>query len=324
MRILFRVLAAFVILVNLSGAGRSDPLVLRSSVVDLDTEDDQIDRVGPLKFQGGLKLTSRDPRFGGLSGLAVSDDGRRLSAVTDRGNWVHLIPITSPIGSLTGIAAAEIGKLINPDGAPVRKKHESDAESLTGIDGGVAVSFEHRHRLWLYRGAPNPFRARPREIAFPARSRAGPANKGMEALARLRDGRLIAIAEDFPEDGPFTQGWILQNRRWQGFRYRRHALFHPVGATTLPDGDLLVLERRFTYIGGFATRLVTLSPGSIRPAVDVKGRELVRLEPPLITENFEGIASYRSTAGETVLYLISDDNFLALQNTLLLKFSVER
>jgi len=32
-----------------------------------------------------------------------------------------------------------------------------------------------------------------------------------------------------------------------------------------------------------------------------------------VTENFEGIAAYWNEAGDTVLYLISDDNFSALQ-----------
>jgi len=58
----------------------------------------------------------------------------------------------------------------------------------------------------------------------------------------------------------------------------------------------------------------------ISPNAEVKGSEVAQLEWPLITENFEGASSYRNTAGETIIYLISDANFLVLQNTLLLKF----
>ncbi len=324
MKTLTGTIVVFLIFIDLSSMGRSEPLTVQTSAVDLHEEDDQIGRVGPLNFQGGLDVTSLDPRFGGLSGLAISADGSRLSAVTDKGDWVHFSPTLSPSGQLTGIAAAQIGDLLNLDGKPLRKKRNSDAESLITIDGGFAVSFERRHRLWFYRGTPNPLRARPTEFALPALSRAMPANKGMETLARLRDGRLIAIAEEFPKDAPYSQGWMFEKDRWHGFRYRRHALFVPVGAAVLPDGRLLVLERRYSFIGGFGTRLVAIYPGSIRPGADITGRELARFERPLITENFEGIAAYRNAAGKTVLYLISDDNFIALQRTILLKFALER
>src|SRR4030095_6964263 len=41
-----------------------------------------------LYWRGGSKLASRDPRFGGLSGLALSGDGNRLLAVSDEGWWL--------------------------------------------------------------------------------------------------------------------------------------------------------------------------------------------------------------------------------------------
>ncbi|MDA1323180.1 MAG: esterase-like activity of phytase family protein [Proteobacteria bacterium] len=324
MKVFAGTIAFTLVFVILSGTGRSEPLSVRANAVNLHDENDQIRRVGSLIFRGGLHLTSPEPRFGGLSGLAISADGSQLSAVTDRGDWVRFAPVATRSGQLTGLDRAQIGRLLNLDGKPLRGKRDSDAESLSVIDGGFAVAFERRHRLWLYRGTPNPFLSRPTDMILPALSQAMPPNAGVEVLARLRDGRVIAISEDFPRDASYAQGWIFEERRWRGFRYSRHALFLPAGATTLPGGDLLVLERRFSYIGGFGTRLVVLSPKSIRPGAEVTGQEVARFEEPLITENFEGIASYRNGAGETVLYLISDDNFNALQRTILLKFTLER
>ena len=37
-------------------------------------------------------------------------------------------------------------------------------------------------------------------------------------------------------------------------------------------------------------------------------------------DNFEGLALRRDRAGRTLLYLVSDDNFVPLQRTLLLQF----
>lgn len=323
MKALTGTITVFLVFANLCGAGRSQPLSIQTSPVDLHSEDDQINRVGRLKFQGGLDLKSNDARFGGISGLAASADGRRLSAVTDKGDWLYFSPRISPTGRLTGVEKAQIGDLLNPKGKTLRRKRDSDAESLSRIDGGFAITFERRHRVWLYRGTHNPFRARPTEfplLSFPGKMRR---NKGLEASARLGDGRLLVLAEDFPKKASFAWGWVLGDGQWRGFRYRRRASFRPTGAVTLPDGRLLVLERRFSYIGGFGTRLVAVHPSSIRPRADITGRELARLDHPLVTANFEGITSHRTDSGEVVLYLISDDNFNSLQRTILLKFALD-
>ena len=45
-------------------------------------------RHGQLIFLGGFELASKDSRFGGLSGLALTKDGKRLYAISDRGYWL--------------------------------------------------------------------------------------------------------------------------------------------------------------------------------------------------------------------------------------------
>ena len=109
---------ATLILVISCGMGRLEPLSVQTNSVNLHNEDDQINQVGSLIFQGGLNLTSLDPRFGGFSGLTISADGRRLSAVTDRGYWVHFRPAFVSTGRLTGIDDAQIGRLQNLGGKP--------------------------------------------------------------------------------------------------------------------------------------------------------------------------------------------------------------
>ena len=62
-------------------------------------------------------------------------------------------------------------------------------------------------------------------------------------------------------------------------------------------------------------------------------RELVRLEPPLTLDNFEGLDARRDASGRTLLYLVSDDNACGkrqvvvaprvLQRTLLLQFDLQ-
>ena len=49
---------------------------------------------------------------------------------------------------------------------------------------------------------------------------------------------------------------------------------------------------------------------------------LLEAHDNLNIDNMEGIAAHRSASGETILTLISDDNFSALQRTLLMQFAL--
>ncbi len=323
-RLLPALAALLAILPALIAPSAARPLALGVAPVPLNAERPGADAAGALRFQGALVLTARDRRFGGISGLAASPDGRRLIFVTDRGDWITATPRHDGRGRLVGLDQAETGALIGPDGLVPGGKRNRDAESIARLDGGYVVSFEHRHRLWRYRATATPFAAPPTEIPLPADLYGAPPNGGIEALAALGDGRLLALAEKFPKDRSYLRGWIWTRGLWRGFRWRREGLFHPTGAVLLPGGDLLVLERRFTFLGGFAARLVRLDPATIKPGALVTGREIARIEPPLIAENFEGIAALRAPGGGIRLYLISDDNFHPLQRTILVQFALDR
>ena len=97
--------------------------------------------------------------------------------------------------------------------------------------------------------------------------------------------------------------------------YKRAARFRPAG-------DILVLERRYTLIGGVAALLRRLPQESIRRGARLDGAEIARLQPPLNVDNMEGIAVRRNGAGGTLIYLLSDDNYSVLQRTLLLMFEL--
>jgi hypothetical protein len=319
---IFRSVCAIFLFGAMDISAFAEPLRVEAEPVALKGDDDRITRVGGLGYLGGLKLSSPDNRFGGLSGLAVSPDGRTLHAVTDRGDWIRLEPILEPNGRLVGIKRATIGRLIRPNGRPAGNKINADAESLFRYKGGFAVAFEHNHRIWHYRGGKNPFQQRPIIIATPKLLRRAHRNKALEAVVSLPDGRIVAIAEDYPTEQKWFAGWVLDSGKWQPFRYLRTGRFHPVGAARLGHGNILILERRFSFLGGNASRLVSLDPSALHPGAVVRGREIARLQRPLITENFEGLDAYRGPGGQTRIYMISDDNFHFLQTTLLLHFEI--
>ena len=307
-------------------AAEAEDLAIRFSRVPLDPEYGAVRRVGELIFRGGLDLRSDDPRFGGLSALTVDAAGGRLLAVTDTGDWVSARLRYTRSGDLIGIDGARIGRLRGPGGRRYKLKRQRDAESVALTKDGLVVAFEHWHRLWLY---PAPGRdpgwsARPRAIVSPPGLRRAPSNSGLEALTALATGEFLAITEGLKAGDGAVRGWIGGIRKWRPIRYIPAARFRPTGATTLPGGDVLVLERRATWLGGLAARIVRLKPAALSGDKPLVGDEIARLELPLSVDNFEGIASRPGPDGAAMVYLVSDDNFSALQRTLLLMFELPR
>ncbi len=98
------------------------PLEIAARRIPLHAEDPERENVGALRFRGGLELTSDDARFGGLSALLLSEDGARLTAVTDRGHWVTARLIAEADGAPRALAEAEIGALHGPGGRHLRGK----------------------------------------------------------------------------------------------------------------------------------------------------------------------------------------------------------
>jgi hypothetical protein len=290
------------------------PIGVTARSVPLDYRDDRIHTIGKLRYRGGLSLGADEPHFGGLSGLIVSADGARITAVSDMGYW-----LTGSLGygggDLVTIADVTMGPLLAPDGTRTTGKLRGDAESITPDGrGGFLVGFEQTHRLWRYptlAGRPTPVQA-PKELGQ------APANGGLEALAKLDDGRFLALTEQLAVPGG-TRGWIGGPKRWQPLTLTADGGFAPTAAAVLPGGDVLVLERRFPPVGA---RVLRIDAGSIKPGATIDGEELARLEGATIVDNMEGVAARKGSNGEALIYLLSDDNFNPLQQTLLLMFEL--
>ena len=92
-------------------------------------------------------------------------------------------------------------------------------------------------------------------------------------------------------------------------------------------GDVLIVERHWSLLAGTRVRIARLTSAALARAAAnraaLKPQEIARLEAPLTVDNFEGIAVRRGADGATFVYLISDDNFNPLQETLLLLFRLD-
>jgi len=75
-------------------------------------------------------------------------------------------------------------------------------------------------------------------------------------------------------------------------------------------------------VRGVRIRVMTADAADFRPGNLVTAREIARLASPLAVDNLEGVSATKGPRGETLLWLISDDNFNALQRNLLLLFEL--
>ncbi len=274
---------------------------------------------GRLTWMGGLELRAPGHRFGGVSALHVAPGGSQATALTDRGSWLRFPLHHDAAGRLTGAGAGLIAPLLGLGARPLGGKWNQDAESLARLaDGSFIVAFEHNHRLWRYPTLSGPATALPALPGLAALER----NHGIEALSGLAGGGLLAIAEGETDDTEIP-AFLRRGKRWHSLSYRHERGFRPSGATRLPNGDILVMERFFSALEGVKIRLVRVPGAAVRPGASLSGETIATLSAPLPLDNMEGIAVRQGARGETLIYLISDDNFSILQRTLLMLFALK-
>ena len=247
---------------------------------------------GPLRLAGAWKVTSDDPRFGGVSALAL--DGDEFLALSDTG---VLARFGKPAGT-TGLAV--IRELPDGPGDPrFRSSRDSEALLRDPLGRGWWVAFESRNELWLY---DSDFTRALRRVRFGEGE--WPLNRGIEGMAS--DGRDLLL---FPEAGTTVV-------RFQG----RSAQKVPISsgrdwisdAVTLPDGRLLVLERQPTLLG-LSNALAILE----RSETGYRSGSKIRLAVSAL-DNIEAVGAERTPDGTIRLWLMTDDNLRRPMRTLII------
>jgi len=293
----------------------AEPLVLARPVPLQEDAPDRV-RLDALRFEAGFVLGAADPRFGGLSGLWLAPDGHEIIMASDHGA-IWRATLEHEGDRLMGFADWQAAALGHTAGDPAGR---IDAEALADdAAGGLVVAVEGA--LPLRRIArDDPASAEPLPAADDLGD-AGAGNAGIEALATLADGGLLALSEGvFAAPGQLA-AWLIEDGRVTPLRYLVSDGFVPTGADRLDD-TIYIVERRFSLLdGGFASRVVTLDVEQLQVG-PLSAQPLAQLGRPAISENFEGIAVRQGAGGRILIYLVSDDNFLPLQRTLLLQFSL--
>lgn len=285
-------------------------------------------RFGTFTFRGGLELRADHPAFGGFSGLWRSPDGTRLVALTDNAAWLTANVRAGEDGRPLGLDDALLAPVLGASGRPLIRSDLFDTEGLAMADGRAYVCVERAQQVLRFDFGRQGVAARAQAVPTPAAMRALPRNQGLEAIAISPrngplGGGLVTIAERSERADDFTRGWIVGGSRAGTFTLARSADFDITDMALLPGGDYLVLERRFGWLRGLSVRIRRIAGSSLLPGARVDGPVLFEADLASEIDNFEGISVHRGAQGETLVTLISDDNFSNLQRTLMIVLALE-
>jgi hypothetical protein len=297
--------------------------------VALFPDDPGRERIGALRYTGGLVLSSDDPRFGGWSAIEVSEDGARLLAISDRASWMTARFAFDGDGQLSGLTDVNITPMLDDEGRALEGE-AADAEGLAPLgQGSYAVSFERQHRIDRYEiGADWSATATAVASPFPAPPGADRLrnNVGIEALALSGEALWAGVEYPLVEGQPYTLWRFDPADETAAPRARALALTSGFGLTALtPDGEggLVVVGRFYSRDIGNRIRIGRLSVETLNEGSGLITPDLVaEISPEMTVDNIEAIA-LAQIDGENRLFLMSDDNFNARQRTLLMSFVIE-
>jgi hypothetical protein len=312
-------LAAFVLLATFAPPAmqhREPPpavTLVRFAPTALDIEDPGVKRLGRLAFLGAWALTSNDARIGGISALHV--EGGEALAISDAG-W----RIRFPLPGGRAVVRAQVS-MIGEGPGPAGDKSNRDVESLVVHGGQAWIGYEQGNSIWRYG-----------RTSFERRSSAVPPaigqwsdNSGPEAMVRLADGRFLVLAEG---SGGESEAVLFAGDPAEAgtpalrLRYRPPEGYRVTDAAVLPDGRLLLLNRKVGLFEGFTAKLTLAAlPGPGRRAL-IAGGTAAAFEGNVTRDNLEALSVARED-GRTILWIASDDNYNPLQRTLLMKFALD-
>ena len=296
------------------------------SLPAFDTSDRSHLRFGSLEYRSGLILTSRFRGFGGLSGLRLDAKGERFIAISDKGSW-FTGRIVYNGREMIGLADVEAAPLLGADGKPITARGWFDTESIALNGSLVYIGIERVNQVLRFDFAKGFTRALGEVVPLPPAARKLPFNRGLEALVMVPKGfalagTLIAISERGLDAQGNILAFLIGGKTSGQLSVRRTDNYDVSDAVLLPSGYLLLLERKFSLLGGIGIRIRRIALASVLPGAVIDGPSIFDADLGNEIDNMEGIDAHVTPEGETVLTLISDDNFSMIQRNLLMQFTL--
>lgn len=300
--------------------------VAAAPIASFDLRDASRVRFGALEFRGGLEMRSAHRAFGGISGMIMRPDGQHILAVTDNGSWLTG-RITYQGGRPSGIADAELAPILGADGKPLAGRGWFDVESVAQDGDAVYVGIERVDRIVRFEFGRDGVKARGAPIPLPSGFGNFKFNKSLECLAVVPRGlplagRILVVTENSLDDAGNIRAFVLNGSKTARFAVKKSGDFEVSDCAVLPPSSLLLLERKFSPATGVAIRVRRLALASLADGKLADGPVLMEADMGYQIDNLEALGIHRNAQGETILTLMSDDNFSVIQRNILLQFAL--
>ncbi|WP_322989219.1 esterase-like activity of phytase family protein [Hoeflea sp.] len=282
-------------------------------------------RFGDFEFVGGLELSSSDSVLGGMSAIRLSADRQRFLGVMDTGFWYAGALDRDDQNRMIGVRDFKVSPILGSDESSSREKWRFDAEGMVLRGDEALVSFEQLHRVDIYPaqapGGAKPTGSLPLQIPLPEFR----GNRGLEAIMVAPEGSalagaVVAVSEmSLGKDGNIFAA-ILTGSSKGVFHVKRDPPYNVTDGDFLPNGDLLLLERRFSIAQGVGMRIRRFDGSRIGVGNLIDGEVILESDYGYQIDNMEGLDVTTDEQGQVFVTLVSDDNHSILQRNLLLEF----
>ena len=266
-----------------------------------------------LEQVGFLNIDRNEKDYGGFSGIVTQNEGSEALVVTDKSFFFVLELQRDENDILTGYSVVRKGQILSSKGEHLNGRNTDSESIVVDKNNNYYISFESNHRIMMHAEVEGKGVFVPKHPMFRKLS----VNKGIEALAIDADNRLIAIPEKPPLGISDIPIFRLQNNQWEIIKYVKiNDNFLITDAEILPQGLLLILERKFSWTQGFKTRfrLISLDKFDNTEPITVFTSTANQFD------NLEGVALWRDKKGEMRILTVSDDNFHPLQQSEIREF----
>lgn len=325
LRLLTPVLFFFYLWIN-AYAGETNDSIWSQTWLEVDNQELQTSlNTSKLIFKGGLELKANSPiAFGGISALSANEDGSEILMISDysskskpenqyRSRWYKAHLSFGEDNSISKYTLINQGQMFHADQTLV----DGEIESLANIKKLWYVSFDNKNGLGntiavypkpKFNDGQTNWVATKNQLKIPDFASES-FREGIECMTETNNKELFLIHERKPgiKENTTRFGWIIdpKSEEVKNFSFVAH-LKEIKGATTLPNGNIVVVEKsydskkRSTHLN-----LVEVKASDIYKNT-LSGKVILDAKSTLL-DNFEGIACFKKDE-KTYILLVSDNN----------------
>ncbi len=245
--------------------------------------------------------------------------------MADTGFWFFGSIERDAGGRPAGIADFRMQPMVDASGAELLGKFESDGEGIDLSGTRVTASFERAHRIVEFELTERGIGEPGREIPFFVPRNELRQNRGFETVASapaggpLAGARVAVTEKSLDRNGDLFAA-ILDGPQRGIFTVVRTGDYDVTDGAFLPNGDLLLLERKFAMASGVEMRLRRIDGSTIRKGARADGPVLMEANMAYQIDNMEGLDVWQRDDGAVMVSMVSDDNHSILQRNLYLEF----